>query len=171
MSATGTCRNRRWLGLWNRSAPPTSPPTGTSDKPFGSSQRGTDLTHFATKPQLTCRMLERVLAAGVPVAWVTGDTVYGHLCELRNWLEDRGLHPCTGSTPQRNRAGRHRRLARGRGACSPRANAKSVSGQCRGQEPGPVSDLPVMDNVRYRPDSPDPRDFAFALHAVHGDRE
>ena len=44
-----------------------------------------------------------------------------------------------------------------------RANAKSVSGQCGGQDPGPVSDLPVMDNARYRPDSPDPRDFAFAL--------
>ena len=26
-----------------------------------------------------------------------------------------------------------------------------------------MSDLPVMDNARDRPDSPDPRDFAFAL--------
>ena len=53
-----------------------------------------------------------------------------------------------------------------------RANAKSVSGQCGGQDPGPVSDLPVMDkvmdNARDRPDSPDPRDFAFALvHFSH----
>ena len=47
---------------------------------------------------------------------------------------------------------------------TPRANAKSVSGQCGGQDPGPVSALPVMDNARDRPDSPDPRDFAFALH-------
>ena len=45
----------------------------------------------------------------------------------------------------------------------PRANAKSVSGQCGGQDSGPVSDLPVKDNARDRPDSPDPRDFAFAL--------
>ena len=34
-------------------------------------------TPFATKPQLAQRMLARVLEAEVPVAWVTGDTVYG----------------------------------------------------------------------------------------------
>src|SRR4051794_32265478 len=31
----------------------------------------------ATKPQLGCQMIRRALDAGVPFAWVTGDTVYG----------------------------------------------------------------------------------------------
>lgn len=30
---------------------------------------------FATKPELAWRILERTLSAGLPVAWVTGDTV------------------------------------------------------------------------------------------------
>ena len=47
-------------------------------------------TPFATKPQLARRMLERVLEAGPPVAWVTGDSVHGHSSALRQWLEDRG---------------------------------------------------------------------------------
>jgi SRSO17 transposase len=32
---------------------------------------------FATKPQLGGQMIRRAIAAGVPFAWVTGDTVYG----------------------------------------------------------------------------------------------
>jgi SRSO17 transposase len=43
---------------------------------------------FATKPQLAQRLLERALAAGVPAAWVTGDTVYGGDRRLRMWLEE-----------------------------------------------------------------------------------
>jgi SRSO17 transposase len=42
---------------------------------------------FATKPQLARRMLERVFAAGVPAAWVTGDSIYGGDRRLRIWLE------------------------------------------------------------------------------------
>jgi len=42
---------------------------------------------FATKPELARRMLERVRAAGLPAAWVTGDTVYGGSTPLRAWLE------------------------------------------------------------------------------------
>ena len=49
-------------------------------------------TPFATKPQLAQRMLARVLEEGPPVAWVTGDTLYGRSTELRRWLEDAGQH-------------------------------------------------------------------------------
>lgn len=35
-------------------------------------------TSFATKPQLAQRMLARALDAGLPLAWVTGNTVYSH---------------------------------------------------------------------------------------------
>jgi SRSO17 transposase len=44
---------------------------------------------FATKPELARRMLARVEAAGLPAAWVTGDTVYGGSGPLRSWLEGR----------------------------------------------------------------------------------
>ncbi len=44
---------------------------------------------FATKPALARAMLERALDAGVPAAWVTGDTVYGNDRRLRVWLEER----------------------------------------------------------------------------------
>ena len=40
-------------------------------------------TPFATKPPRARRLRARVLDAGPPVAWVTGDTVYGHLSNLR----------------------------------------------------------------------------------------
>lgn len=44
---------------------------------------------FATKPELAQRMLERTLDASLPVAWVTGDTVYGSAHALRASLEAR----------------------------------------------------------------------------------
>ena len=46
-------------------------------------------TPFATKPQLAQRLLARAQAAGVSLAWVVGDTVYGHSGKLRAWLEAR----------------------------------------------------------------------------------
>ena len=46
---------------------------------------------FATKPKLGLAMLERALAAGVPFAWVTGDSVYGADHALRRWLQEHGL--------------------------------------------------------------------------------
>ena len=45
---------------------------------------------FASKPQLADRMLWRTLDAGMPVAWVTGDMVYGSNPQLRAGLEARG---------------------------------------------------------------------------------
>ena len=46
---------------------------------------------FATKPKLGLAMLERARAAGLPFAWVTGDSVYGADPALRRWLQARGL--------------------------------------------------------------------------------
>jgi len=45
---------------------------------------------FATKPVLARQMLERTRAAGVALAWVTGDSVYGDDRTLRQWLEQQG---------------------------------------------------------------------------------
>jgi SRSO17 transposase len=47
-------------------------------------------TDFATKPRLARQLLERAFQAGVPVAWVTGDEVYGGDGALRRWLEQEG---------------------------------------------------------------------------------
>ncbi len=44
---------------------------------------------FATKPALARQMLSRTFDAGVVLAWVTGDSVYGDDRVLRGWLEER----------------------------------------------------------------------------------
>jgi SRSO17 transposase len=44
---------------------------------------------LATKPHLARHMLQRAFEAGVPAAWVTGDSVYGDDRRLRVWLEER----------------------------------------------------------------------------------
>ena len=48
-----------------------------------------DQRAFATKPALARQMLERAFTAGVLLAWVTGDSVYGDARRLRGWLEQR----------------------------------------------------------------------------------
>jgi SRSO17 transposase len=45
---------------------------------------------FATKPKLGRIMLARAFAAGVPCAWVTGDSVYGSDHALRRLVESQG---------------------------------------------------------------------------------
>jgi SRSO17 transposase len=44
---------------------------------------------FATKPALARQILERTFEAGVRLAWVSGDSVYGDDRGLRGWLEQR----------------------------------------------------------------------------------
>jgi SRSO17 transposase len=45
---------------------------------------------FTTKPKLGGAMLKRAFAAGVPCAWVTGDSVYGADSALRRLIEQHG---------------------------------------------------------------------------------
>ena len=49
------------------------------------------LRPFRTKGQLAQGMIGRAVAAGVPFAWVAGDTVYGNDRRLRRWLEENGI--------------------------------------------------------------------------------
>lgn len=44
---------------------------------------------FATKPQLGLAMLDQAFAAGLPAAWVTGDSVYGADHRIRRGIEAR----------------------------------------------------------------------------------
>lgn len=55
---------------------------------------------FQTKPELAQRMIECAQAAGLPIAWVVADTVYGHSPQLRSFLQEQGYAyalavPCT----------------------------------------------------------------------------
>jgi SRSO17 transposase len=50
-----------------------------------------DTAPFQTKPAQALAMLKRAVAADVPVAWVTADSVYGDHRPLRRWLEDQAL--------------------------------------------------------------------------------
>lgn len=55
---------------------------------------------FATKLQLARDMVERVLAAGLPCAWVVADSVYGSDSSFRRWLEDHNQSYVLGVTSQ-----------------------------------------------------------------------
>jgi len=50
-----------------------------------------EAVRIATELQLTRRMPARALEAGVPVAWVTGDSIDGGDRRLRVWLEQQEL--------------------------------------------------------------------------------
>jgi SRSO17 transposase len=90
---------------------------------------------FATKPKLGRAMLETVVAAGVPCAWVAADSVYGADYALRHWLEDQPIGYVVAVTSQQRaplgfdsvkvraaafKAGDWHRLSAGDGAKGPR---------------------------------------------------
>lgn len=67
---------------------------------------------LATQPQLAQRMRRRVLAAGLPLGWLTGDTVYGHDWRVRAWLEEHRINDVLGvSAPYRLFTGQERAWA------------------------------------------------------------
>jgi len=75
------------------------PEAWTSDAGRRAAAGVPEATRFATKGELAKRMLAQAFAAGIPAAWVTGDTIYGS-DEMRRWLEGQGRHyvlavPCT----------------------------------------------------------------------------
>jgi SRSO17 transposase len=61
-----------------------------SDQPRRLAAHIPETVTFATKPELAKRMLQRAQAAGLPIGWVVGDTVYGHSPDLRGWLQEQG---------------------------------------------------------------------------------
>jgi len=64
------------------------PKEWTNDQPRCERARIPEERAFATKPPLAQQMLKRAFDAGVPAAWVAGDSVYGDNRQLRMWLEE-----------------------------------------------------------------------------------
>jgi SRSO17 transposase len=130
---------------------------------------------FTTKPKLGLAMLERALEAGVPFAWVTGDSVYGADHRIRRRLEARGrgyvLAVTSGQrlgfVPVGNWLAKvppdgWRRLSAGEGAKGPRLHDWAYL-PFRGAAPGWRMGL----LIRRSPAEPD--DLAFYLtHAPEG---
>ena len=75
---------------------------------------------FATKPHLAKELVLRALESGLPVAWVTGDEVYGGDYHLRVALEERGQpYALTVSAKQAIAVGWQQRPARALVAAQP----------------------------------------------------
>lgn len=83
---------------------------------------------FATKPQLAKELVLRALASGLPVAWVTGDEVYGSDYHLRVALEEREQpYALTVSAKQALWAGWYQRRARELAAAEPATAWERIS--------------------------------------------
>lgn len=65
------------------------PESWTDDAKRRNKTKVPETVAFATKPQLAQTMLSRALDAGIPAAWVTGDSVYGNDRSLRTMLQAR----------------------------------------------------------------------------------
>lgn len=68
------------------------PESWTSDRARCQAAGIGDGVEFTTKPRIALTMLQRVLDAGVPCAWVTADEIYGQVKYLRVWLEEHDIH-------------------------------------------------------------------------------
>lgn len=66
------------------------PQSWANDRPRRAAAGVPATVAFTTKPKLGGAMLERAFAAGVPCAWVTGDSVYGADSALRRLIEQHG---------------------------------------------------------------------------------
>jgi SRSO17 transposase len=66
------------------------PETWAADRARRDEARVPETVVFATKPKQGLVMLERARAAGVPFAWIAGDSVYGADSALRRWAEQHG---------------------------------------------------------------------------------
>jgi SRSO17 transposase len=64
------------------------PAEWTADRERCQSAGIPDARAFATKPALARQMLKRTLTAGVALAWITGDSIYGDDRLRRQWLEE-----------------------------------------------------------------------------------
>jgi SRSO17 transposase len=107
-------------------------PESWADDPARRHEAGVpEAVAFATKPTLGREMLARVFAAGLPCAWVTGDSVYGAAHALRRTIETSGRgYVLTVTSAQRlgvkpvadwlEDVQRWRRLSAGDGAKGPR---------------------------------------------------
>jgi SRSO17 transposase len=97
--ATGTAGRvaNRHVGVFLADARPLGPtlldrelypPTSWTDDPARCQRAGgpPDRT-FATKPALARQMIARAAAAGITLAWITGDTVDGDDRPVRHWLD------------------------------------------------------------------------------------
>jgi SRSO17 transposase len=126
---------------------------------------------FATKPKLGAAMLERALDAGVPCAWVTGDSVYGADRALRRRIEARRRGYVLGVTSGQRLGGRRvdgraagvppegwRRLSAGEGVKGPRLYDWAYL-PYRGAPPGWATGL----LVRRKLDEPDKLSFYLTL--------
>jgi SRSO17 transposase len=76
------------------------PKEWTTDRVRRAAAHVPETVSFATKLQLARQMLTRVLEAGVPFRWLTGDAVYGNDWRLRTWLEERRINYVLGVTAQ-----------------------------------------------------------------------
>jgi SRSO17 transposase len=126
---------------------------------------------FATKPKLGRAMLERALDAGVPCAWVAGDSVYGADRALRRAIEARRRGYVPGVTSGQRLGARRvdawaagvpaegwQRLSAGEGAKGPRLYDWAFL-PYRGAPPGWATGL----LVRRKLDQPDELAFYLTL--------
>jgi SRSO17 transposase len=125
---------------------------------------------FATKPKLGRAMLERAFAAGVPCAWVVGDSVYGADHALRRCIESHGRGYVMAVTSAQRLglkpvedwledvpARAWRRLSAGDGAKGPRLYDWAYLSYCAPTAPGWQKGLLIRRKIKK------PEEFTFYL--------